>query len=866
MPAPAPAATPSTGSTAGRLTSALGGIVAIIGTFFFARQDMAAPPAGAGLAPPPAAQTPAAPAPADGSDSTKTPAAGNAPGAGAGADPSGTDPSGAAAGAAAAIQPTFLDPNDYVAPIHSQVYWLQADKEGQEFKASTHLKVNQARVPMVTQADLQAATATVFSAVDAGEMELLGGGKVEAKLENDPSDSGLVRLDLSTTNKALASTPAVKVWVALKPKAAAAAAAADDAAPAPFVQLLALSLNPTPAPVPPKASLAIVPEALGTPAIRLERTRWCPPCANPAKLAPLIIAETGQAQAVDVQVESVSILPAGGDWTGTPSLRLIETPFSVPKGGVKRLTPALSGGDFPVGTTTGVLRLNSTSLDKALEVRYEVVTRLHKWVMFATALLGCLVGYLVKKVLTSRRDLAAQRIVALDALRQIEERGESYSKDAAYLARHQQIKTAIVNALALKKATAESVKNAADAALQKQEQSETALTTDIDLQRDRLKPWGDLQGTELASPPAKALLDTIKERCAAAQQHLQDSRDAAAAGTKLDELDTLPTPEMLAAVHRWSNDLADWLTRWLADAASLPLKASSFSLSRLAKAQAAAAVPPADAGSASEAARQALTQVAALEEQLTVLAFLLPKDLAAFMQRLAPRLAQAATTDPKWDEAATALTQASRDLAAALPGLITAAVQDPGQGITALRDARNDLEKKWTEALAFVPAAQLPQVLAEIKAAHWEPALEAALASLAAPPPPLPPVEEDGAEGDDASGADEGHGGLESMRLSRGSSSDALRISMAGPLKVARLEALGKAARAELDKLNLLLSAVTFALYCVLLLLVFPDWMGDLTSIGTVFFSGFLIDLSVSALVQLVPTKLPNVLFSTAPQ
>lgn len=82
-------------------------------------------------------------------------------------------------------------------------------------------------------------------------------------------------------------------------------------------------------------------------------------------------------------------------------------------------------GSFPLGTTSGIVRLTAPQLTEAFPIKFEVETRRPGWLIIPLILLGLVLGYFLRICLKKIEDLNQKRLEAMNLLRQFQEAKEN---------------------------------------------------------------------------------------------------------------------------------------------------------------------------------------------------------------------------------------------------------------------------------------------------------------------------------------------------------------------------------------------------------------------------------------------------------
>ena len=132
----------------------------------------------------------------------------------------------------------------------------------------------------------------------------------------------------------------------------------------------------------------------------------------------LYVAETlGKSAITDVQVSPALQPSLLGNAPVTGQLHLTDL-VKVDPGKTSKVNYDLTGS-FPLGTVTGAMQLTAPQLTQAVPLNFEVRSRLPVPIIFAYALAGALVSWLLKVVLQGRIELNEARIRAHDLLQRV---------------------------------------------------------------------------------------------------------------------------------------------------------------------------------------------------------------------------------------------------------------------------------------------------------------------------------------------------------------------------------------------------------------------------------------------------------------
>ncbi|KYF52376.1 hypothetical protein BE04_07835 [Sorangium cellulosum] len=161
------------------------------------------------------------------------------------------------------------------------------------------------------------------------------------------------------------------------------------------------------------------------PTTQIIELTWTLPAARLAPIAPIVVRDTlawpsakGTAHLLlressgKVKLTGISLSePEVPVNDGVPADMLLQLPtdsFDLSPG-EERLLKIVHTGTFPVGKTTGKIQIRAPQLVEPVVVPYEVHTRIHDWAIVMLFLSAGLVGWLVRKRLIQREELARLR-------------------------------------------------------------------------------------------------------------------------------------------------------------------------------------------------------------------------------------------------------------------------------------------------------------------------------------------------------------------------------------------------------------------------------------------------------------------------
>jgi hypothetical protein len=222
----------------------------------------------------------------------------------------------------------------------------------------------------------------------------------------------------------------------------------------------------------------------------------------------------------------------------------------------------VTDGMFPLGTTEGVLKITSPQMAKALEVDYRVHARWSIWLIPVLCLIGFGLGYVVRRLLETRKLRTNAKRKAYAQLAVLTQAGKE-AQDATFRGAIESAKTALQMAAAGR--LVEDIDKAVTAATSALQVAKEQLDGSLKELAARVEPWRGMMiaARQLPGLVEKRWLDTQNAfKRVTTLIGLKNPQEADAAFLEMRVNQMLPLVKELAGWRGGMPDLLEELVRW----------------------------------------------------------------------------------------------------------------------------------------------------------------------------------------------------------------------------------------------------------------------------------------------------------------